>query len=75
MSKLDDTLTEAHYAHYDSIDGTDECKAAISEAKRAIKDLFLELIGEPDERYKGDNDGYGWRNDLRAELRKKVEEL
>lgn len=46
---------------------------AADEAVKQIKALFLELIGGDEEEF-GRYD-IGARNDLRAELRKKVEEL
>lgn len=71
MSKLD-KLFELYFGN---------CKhlptAIKDEAKLKIKDLMLEIIGEdePDLGHSRPTEVVPARNDLRAELRKKVEQL
>jgi len=100
MSKLDETLLKAgvpkgiHRTGFDPEDRNRVCEIdTLTEAKQAIKDLFLELVGEDDtwEEPKDMADHWGLtetaiermltngknlgKNELRAELRQKIENL
>lgn len=70
MSKLDDLIGD-----YESNDVNGDAKFSVDqEQKRQIKDLILELIGD-DFPY-GSTEHYRIaQNNLKAELRRKVEEL
>jgi hypothetical protein len=88
MSKLDETLDWYLW----TLNRTKEVNQEnIAEAKQAIKDLMLELIGEGEVFHDYDMDKAGWQEykskqysakdvdqfdkDLRAELRQKVKDL
>lgn len=46
-TQLDEILDALHHSHYDTIDGTDECKSSVSESKQAIFQWFAhDVIGE-----------------------------
>ena len=71
MSKLDDILIEL----IEAVNPDAYMVKSRNVARKEVKNLFLELVGED---VGLDGDAYGIheaQNDLRAELRKKVEEL
>lgn len=71
MSKLDELLRI-----YKPVFTTHEARMTEGQyeiMKQAIKALYLELIGEDEKDY--DEDRFIGRNQIRAELRQKVEEL
>lgn len=61
-------------AHKEWEGGPSHMVRQLNQTKDTIKELMLELIGEDEEAPHGDH-YYLDRNQLRAELRKKVEEL
>ena len=65
MSALDDILWSINPEEVDS---------TVAQAKQATKDLFIEIVGE-NEPIIEIGDYPDIRNDLRAELRTKIEEL
>lgn len=85
MSKLDDILVPIKYTDGFSADEAEfemSRNPSLQQDKQKIKDLMLELISEDEIRPSGGPKRNGieqglrrTRNKLRAELRKKVEEL
>ena len=65
MSALDDILWSIN---------PEEVDRTVAQAKQATKDLFIEIVGE-NEPIIEIGDYPDIRNDLRAELRTKIEEL
>lgn len=44
--RLDRILSDVHSKHYDTIDGADDCRGSILEAKKTIASLIKELAAE-----------------------------
>ena len=95
MSKLDDLLNDIAEGErswiYDQLDGTSFIKNEldlvdnkVSEAKQQLKDLMLELVGQPEQRETDDMSLKSWtpddykafgRNELIVKLRNEIEQL
>lgn len=77
MSKLDVIILKCSNAVLDLPKTNDPLGKPIDEASQSIKSLFLEIIGEdePAPEIPQNNYYYRFRNEQRAVLRQKVEEL
>lgn len=81
-SKLDEVLDEQlHKANNRGLTDIGDVRSIKNESKQQIKDLFLEIVGKDEDFVKGP-DGFRYgeppesaKATLRAELRRKIEEL
>lgn len=84
MKSLNEILSEnLHQANNRGLVDNGDIRDIQERAKQEIKSLFMELLGEPEVRKQATNPDYSYgenmdihtRNQLRAELRKKISEL
>jgi hypothetical protein len=80
QSPLDEILARLHELHFSTGEDDDYKPMTREEAKKLIKSLFLEIVGEDEPRPDGNGSSAVVRraiskNELRAELRARIREL